>query len=249
MDSRPPTSSHAKPGSWLDNPEVPRALPFVLFLLIGTFAGQAFPGSEYWLYAAKTIGVGGLLWVWRHRLPEMRWAVSIEAIGVGLAIAVLWLGLDGRIPSLGGLWDLGVKLFTGKAPAAAKAPEVWNPIAFFKDQPALGYALLAVRVLGRSLVVPAMEEVFYRSFFYRYVISPKFVDLPLNTRSPKAWIITSVIFGACHPDHWVPGILCGLAYQWLVLRRGRLGDAMLAHAVTNLAISGYAIVTGRWEFS
>ncbi len=243
--SHPKTPS----GSWLDMPEVPRGLPFVLFLLVGALAGKVFPGSEYWLYAAKTIGVGGLLWIWRRRIPEMRWAISIEAIVVGFAIAVLWLGLDGKIPSLGELWDLGRKLATGKAADAAKAAEVWNPLAFFRDQPVLGHAFVALRVAGRSLVVPAMEEVFYRSLFYRAIIAPKFVDIPLGTPNARAWILTSVVFGACHPEHWLPGILCGAAYQWLVIRRGRLGDAMLAHAVTNLLISAYAIGTGRWEFS
>ena len=245
----PASRPKAPSGSWLEMPEVPRALPFVLFLLVGSLAGKSFPGSEYWLYAAKTLGVGGLLWVWRRRIPEMRWAISVEAVVVGLVIAALWLGLDGKIPTLGELWDLGRKLATGKAPDPAKAAEAWNPIAYFKDQPLLAYAMLAVRVAGRSLVVPAMEEVFYRSFFYRMVIAPKFAEVPLGTRDAKAWIVTSIVFGACHPEHWVPGILCGAAYQWLVIRRGRLGDAMLAHAITNLAISTYAISMDRWEFS
>jgi CAAX prenyl protease-like protein len=64
-----------------------------------------------------------------------------------------------------------------------------------------------------------------------------------------AFLVTSAFFGLSHTDHWVQGVICGMAYQWLVLRKGRLGDAMLAHAVTNLIISGYVIVTGRWEFS
>lgn len=249
MDTPPSPGPSPAKGSWLDMPEVPRALPFALFLLVGSLAGNAFPGSEYWLYAAKTVGVGGLLWAWRHRIPEMRWAFSPEAVLVGVAIAVLWLGLDGRIPSLGELWDLGRKAVTGKAPAAAKAAEAWNPLAFFRDQPALGMAMLAVRVAGRSLVVPAMEEVFYRSFFYRYLIGARFEGIPLGTRDVRSWLLTSAVFGACHPDHWLPGITCGLAYQWLVIRRGRLGDAMLAHGITNLLISAYAIGTGRWEFS
>ncbi len=235
--------------SWLALPEVPRALPFLLFLLVGSLAGKAFVGSEYWLYAAKTVGIGGLLWVWRRRLPEMRWAWSLEAIGVGVLIAVLWLSLAGRIPSLEDLWNLVRNLVTGKEVPPPKPAEVWNPLEFFKDQPVIGYALLSVRVLGRSLVVPALEEVFYRSFVYRYLISPNFLGIPLGTRNTKAWLATALLFGLSHPENWVPGILCGLAYQWLVIRRGRLGDAMFAHAVTNLLISGYAIGTGRWEFS
>ena len=62
-------------------------------------------------------------------------------------------------------------------------------------------------------------------------------------------MVTSVIFGLAHPDDWLPGVLCGAAYQWLVLRKKRLGDAMLAHSTTNLLISIYAIATNQWRFT
>lgn len=71
-------------------------LPFVVFLLIGSLAGKLFPGSEYWLYALKTVAVAGIVWALRGRLPEMRWQVSAAAVGVGVLVAVIWIGLDGR---------------------------------------------------------------------------------------------------------------------------------------------------------
>lgn len=230
-------------------PEMPRVLPFVLFLGVGALAGKAFAGSEYWLYAAKTVAVGALLWFWRRRLPEMRWAFSVEALLVGVGIAVLWIGLTGVVPSLGRLWDLIREATGGPAAPPVKPPEAWNPVAFFQDQPLLGWAFVVVRVLGRSLVVPALEEVFYRSFLYRYLVSPDFESVAHSTFRLGAFLITSAMFGLSHTDHWLQGVICGMAYQWVVLRKGRLGDAMLAHAVTNLVISGYVIATGRWEFS
>jgi len=230
-------------------PEVPRVVPFALFLGIGALAAGSFPGSEYWIYVAKTVVVGALLWWWRDRIREMRWAFSIEGVLVGVGIAVLWIGLTGVIPSLGHLWDLGRHLLMDKPMPPVKPVEAWNPVAHFVDQPWLGWGMVAVRVFGRSLVVPAMEEVFYRSFVYRYVVKPDFESVALGTRHVTAWLVTSALFGLSHPDHWLQGIVCGAAYQWLVIRKGRLGDAMLAHAVTNLLISGYAIGTGRWEFS
>jgi hypothetical protein len=234
---------------WLATPEVPRALPFVLFLLIGSFQGKGFAGSEYWLYAAKTLSIGALLWILRGYLPEMRWSFKVEAVVVGLGIAVLWIGLDGRIPSLGDLWDLGNKWITGKTPVPAKAETPWNPVEFFSGAPALGWGFVAIRVLGRSLVVPPLEEVFYRSFLYRYLIQPKFTDLPLGVWQATAFIVTSLLFGFSHPGQWLPAVICGAAYQALVVRNGRIGDAMLAHATTNLVISVYAIATHQWQFT
>jgi CAAX prenyl protease-like protein len=113
----------------------------------------------------------------------------------------------------------------------------------------LGWCFVVVRVVGRSLVVPPLEEVFYRSFFYRYIASAKFMELPLGVWHTTAFFVTSTVFGLAHPGQWVQGILCGAAFQGLVVRKRRLGDAMLAHATTNLLISGYAIATGQWQFT
>lgn len=249
--SNPPPDSRAGAGwrQWLEIPEVPRALPFALFLVIGSFQAKGFAGSEYWLYAAKTVFVGGLLWAIRGWLPEMRWAFRVEGVVVGLIIAALWIGLDGRIPSLSELWGMGQKWMTGKAPEPPKPEVPWNPLEYFHDVPALGWAFVVVRVLGRSLVVPPLEEVFYRSFFYRYLANPKFLDLPLSAWHATSFCLTSSLFGLAHPGQWVQGIVCGLAFQGLVIRNGRLGDAMLAHATTNLVISVYAIATRQWQFT
>lgn len=245
-------STDAVPGGkppLMSMPEIPRVLPFVLFLGIGALAGKAFAGSEYWMYAVKTGVVAVVLWAFRRRLPEMRWAFSPEAVGVGVGIAVLWILGAQYLPGLGRTWDL-IREATGGPPAPApKAAEAWNPVAHFAGQPALGWAFVVVRVLGRSLVVPPLEEVFYRSFAYRYIVKPGFESVAHSFFHLGAFLTVSAAFGLSHPDQWVPGILCGMAYQWLVLRKDRIGDAMTAHAITNLVISGYAIGTGRWEFS
>jgi len=237
-----------KPSFW-ELPEVPRALPFAAFLLIGSFAGAATEASAYWVYVLKTFVGAALLWHFRPRLAELRWAVSWEAVVVGVLIAALWIGLDGRIPALGTLYDTISSRFTGK-PAEAPKPEApWNPLAFFKDNAPLGYAILVVRVVGRSFVVPMVEELFYRSFFHRFIASQDFLGLPIGLWNLRAFVITSVAFGLAHPGQWVQGIVCGAAYQFLVIRHKRLGDSITAHAITNALCSAYAIAAGKWEFT
>lgn len=229
--------------------ELPRVVPFVLFLAIGAAQGSFFAGSEYWLYAAKTILIAGLLYYWRGLITEMRWAFSVSGVVAGLAIAALWIGLDGVIPSLDAIWYGLRKLVTGEAAPEVTPDQPWNPVTFFSGQPALGWALVAVRVFGRSLVVPAMEEVFYRSFFYRYIANPKFLEMPIGVWHSVAFLVTCTAFSISHPGQWLAALICAATYQWLVIRHKRLGDAMLAHGVTNLAISIWAITTGRWEFT
>lgn len=246
--SAPSNPGPGRESAW-QLPETPRVLPFVVFLLVGAIPATWFPGAQFWAYLAKTVVAGALLWHFRSRLPEMRWAFSVPALVVGVVIAVLWIGLEGRIPGLEDLWRTAQGWFGGKPGEPPKPADPWNPVAYFAANPALGWFFVAVRVLGRSLVVPAMEEVFYRSFVYRYIVNPRFLEVPLTARHLGAWAATSAMFGLAHPGQWLQGILCGAAYQWLALRRGRLGEAMLAHAVTNLLISGYAIASNRWEFT
>lgn len=246
---QPSAPAGAPQSSLLESPDIVRFAPFAVFLVIGALGAKAFAGAEYWMYAAKTAAAGALLWWWRGRIQEMRWAFSVEGVVVGLAIAVLWIGLEGVVPSLGRLWDLAREWTGGPKAPTPKPPEPWNPVAYFASNPALGWAFVGVRVLGRSLVVPAMEEVFYRSLMYRYIVNARFESVALGTFHAGAFAITSLLFGLSHTDHWLSAVVCGAAYQGLVVRKGRLGDAMLAHAVTNLAISAYAIGTGRWEFS
>jgi CAAX prenyl protease-like protein len=100
-----------------------------------------------------------------------------------------------------------------------------------------------------TFVVPPLEEVFYRSFLYRYFVRLNFLEMPLNRFHPTSFIVTSLVFGLLHYE-WLPGILCGMAYQWLVLRKNRLGDAMTAHAITNFLLGVWVVWKGgaAWKF-
>ena len=237
------------PAPFWTTPEFPRVLPFAVFLLIGSLAGKFFPGSEYWIYALKTLAVAGLVWVLRARLPEIQWRFSVPAIGVGITVAVVWIGMDGFIPSMSDVYDRVSTLWTGRPPEPQPVDPPWNPLAFFKTNPALGWGFLAIRVLGRSVLVPMIEEVFYRSFLYRMIIRPDFLAVPLRTWNPMAFAGTCLLFGLSHPGQWLAAIICAALYQGLVLRYGRIGDAMVAHGVTNGIISAYAISTGQWQFT
>jgi uncharacterized protein len=104
------------------------------------------------------------------------------------------------------------------------------------------------RIVGSGWVVPPLEEVFYRSFVYRYIIKPNFQEIPLNHFNLRAFVITVLVFAAAHPAQWLAAILCGAIYQWLVIRKNRLGDAMTAHAITNILLGIYVAWKGQWQF-
>jgi hypothetical protein len=96
-------------------------------------------------------------------------------------------------------------------------------------------------------VVPPLEEIFYRSFMYRFIAKQEFLDVPLNRFLPMPFLATAAVFGFSH-NEWLAGVVCGMAYQWLVLRKNRLGDAMSAHAITNFLLALWVIGRGAWNF-
>jgi CAAX prenyl protease-like protein len=117
----------------------------------------------------------------------------------------------------------------------------------FGENSALAWLMIVTRILGSTLVVPPLEEVFYRSFLYRYIAKPDFLSVPLNRFLPLPFLATAAVFGFSH-NEWLAGILCGAAYQWLVLRKNRLGDAMTAHAITNFLLGVWIVWRARGIF-
>jgi CAAX prenyl protease-like protein len=211
------------------SPELPRIAPFGIYALLGVFqTGEG--DSRYWYYIIKTFLGAWMLWEVRPLVLEMRWKVSWEAIVIGIGIFVIWVGLDGYYPRL-------TKLDAGA-----------NPFAQFGAGSAMAWFYIAVHLIGLTFIVPPVEEIFYRSFMYRYFVNTNFLAMPLNQYHPLSFFVTSIIFGVMHPDRWLPGIICGLAYQWLVLKKNRLGDAMTAHAVTNCLLGLWIVWKHDWSF-
>ena len=211
------------------SPLLVRVAPFFIFLGLTYGQGQFGATSPYWVYLAKTLVGGWLLLLIRPFVLEMRWAISWEAILVGVGVALLWVGLDDFYPKL------------------ASKGSAWNPFVAFNGHAALAWGFVGERLLGSSLIVPPLEEVFYRSFLYRYLAKPDFLSVPMGRMHRIPFVVTGIIFGLEH-HQWLAGILCGFAYQALVCRKRRLGDAITAHAITNFLLGLWVIWRGAWGF-
>jgi len=224
------------------SPAVARAVPFVVFVLLTAAQGKFGAASAYWFYLAKTlVGLWLMLETWTL-VPEMRWAFSWEALVVGIGVLVMWIGLDPYYPKTDLLF---AKLGFSSAPRPVL--ENSNPNLVFGDHSPMAWFFMSVHLLGMTIVVPPLEEVFYRSFLYRFIAKSNFLDVPLNRFLPVPFFVTALVFGFEH-SQWLAGILCGMAYQWLVLRKNRLGDAMTAHAITNLMLGIWVVWRGAWNF-
>jgi uncharacterized protein len=215
-----------------ESPEYPRVVPFAVFVLLtALLQGQFGPGSRYWGYLLKTVVGAWVVWEARAFVPEMRWAFSWEAVAAGVLVFMVWVGLDGLYPRLTNL-----------------EPPFWNPNEQYGQGSALAWLYVLARTAGTAIVVPPIEEIFYRSFLYRYFVKIDFRSMPLGQFHGLSFVVTSVLFGLMHPDRWLSGILCGLVYQWLVINKNRLGDAMTAHGITNFLLGVWVIWRGAWSF-
>ncbi len=226
------------------SPVTARFLPYFLFVALTFFQGKLGTGSEYWVYLVKTLVGAWLIWQMRPYVTEARWTFSWEAVAVGVGVCVLWVGLDPYYPRLDALL---AKLGLGAPPDPAQAPPLWNPFAHFGEGSLLAWLFVGVRIAGSTLVVPPLEEAFFRSFLYRYLIQADFLSVPFGRLAWTPFWVTSVVFGLIHFE-WLAGILCGMAYLGLVIYKRRLGDAITAHAITNFLLGLWVVWKGAWNF-
>jgi CAAX prenyl protease-like protein len=211
------------------SPLLARATPFVVFVALTFCQGKFGEASRYWLYLVKTIVGVWLIWKVWPLVGEMRWKFSWEALIAGVAVFGVWVGLNDHYPKIG------------------KGGLPWNPHEAFGMGSSLAWLFIVVRILGSAIVVPPLEEVFYRSFLYRYVTRPEFQLVPLGQFRWTPFLVTSAVFGFAHYE-WLAGIVCAFVYQGLVCWKKRLGDAMTAHAITNLLLGFWVVWKGAWQF-
>ena len=214
-----------------------RILPFVLFMALLSLRAYWPPQAQAlldarWLYALNLPLVGGLLlWWWREygelarqNLPTLREAGI--AVAMGLAVFVLWTQLTAPWMQIG------------------QASAAYRPI---DASGAPDWPLIAVRWLGATLVVPVMEELFWRSFLMRWFDDPTFQRVDPRRAGWRAILLSTFVFVLVH-TLWLAAVIAGLAYALLYRATGKLWTAVIAHAVTNGALGVYVVLSGRWAF-
>jgi len=217
--------------NWSAHASVPRIVPFALYIVF-LAAGPLFTGFDTrWLYPVQVGLVAiALAYFWRRyeELPRLRtlsgghWALAAV---IGLAVFILWIQLDAGWMTIG---DAG---------------EGFDP----RDDGRINVPLVLSRLAGAALVVPIMEELFWRSFVMRWIDKPAFLALSPVAVSLKALLLSSVVFGFEH-HLWLAGIVAGLAYGWLYRVSANLWVPVIAHAVTNGLLGIWVVYTRSWQF-
>ncbi|WP_020652570.1 CAAX prenyl protease-related protein [Massilia niastensis] len=231
-----PPSAAALP---VDTPFLSRAawariLPFgtyIFFIVLGDMLERI--GFERaalrWLYPVQIGAVALLLAVFWRQYAELRQSSltlgqGLVALAVGLLVLVLWIHLDQP-------W-----MTIGSSPG-------YDP----RTAGEIDWMLVAIRIAGAALVVPLMEELFWRSFLMRWVEESDFERVDPARVGVKAFLVPVVLFGFEH-NLWLAGIVAGVAYSLLYMRHRTLWSAVLAHAVTNGVLGCWVVATGSWSY-
>ena len=213
------------------------ALPMFLFVaLLGLSSLLKSPGAslwlaapEFWVYPLQTFLCAGLLvFYWReYEFHPLRRPVF--AISIALLVFVLWIAPQ--------------QFFHFPARSVGFNPDTLaaNPAAY--------WTTLILRFLRLVVVVPLVEEIFWRGFLLRYLISERFDEVPFGSFSWLSFSVVTLAFGLSHSTaDWPAALLTGALYNFVAYRTKSLSACVLAHALTNLALGLWIVATRQWGF-
>jgi CAAX prenyl protease-like protein len=171
---------------------------------------------------------------WR-RLPRFRVERPAGSLLVGAAVFVVWVAPDLLLPGWRSHWVFQNPVL-GRLSISMPAESLRDPLD------------LILRVLRATTVVAMAEEIFWRGWLMRWLIHEDFEPVPIGAWQLRAFLVTAVLFAVEHGPYWEVGLAAGLIYNWWAVRSKSVGDLMLAHGVTNAALSLFVILTRRWEY-
>jgi exosortase E/protease (VPEID-CTERM system) len=214
-------------GAPSSNPAAPYLMPLLTILattIVTTGLSRGFDS----LYPARVITAALVLWIYRRAYLQIDWRCSWHSVLIAAVTFLVWIALVSRIidrqhSPLGG-WE------------QLPAPYDWIWLAF--------------RLIGYVIVVPIAEELAFRGYLLRRLIIFEFQELPQGRFSAISFLVSSLLFGIMHGRCWLAGTIAGMLFACSLYRRGRLADAVVAHATTNALLAGYAFYSGElWLIS
>jgi hypothetical protein len=213
-------------------------LPMAIFMLF-TSIGSQWQNFYPLTYVLKTVIVAAALIVlWPH-YTKVRWDYWWLGILVGVIGIVQWVGMEKFLMSQPMLF------WTRLSRDIAK--DSFNPYEHFSS-PGMMWSFIALRWAGASLVVPFMEELFWRDFLWRNIASPNdFKLMPVGEYDASAFWLVPIFFSMVHVQ-WLTAIVWGLMIALLLVRTRSIGACIIAHGVTNFLLGLYVLKTHEWFF-
>ncbi len=224
-------------------PTLPAALvwtaPFVLYLVL-TQAISIAPETYYpWLYTTCVVITGAItIYLIAKARPVKPHARILPGVVFGLVGIVLWIYLD----------RLGMEQYLYRVFPAWLRPEArvaFNPFGQIND-PVARWLFIAVRTAGLVLLVPIAEELFWRGWLIRWIISQEWYEVPVGKFTLSSFLLVTFLFTLAHPE-WLAAAAWCILINLLLYWKKDLWNCMVAHAVTNLCLAVYVMVFDVWS--
>jgi exosortase E/protease (VPEID-CTERM system) len=203
------------------NPTVPYLIPF-LAILGAAMLSRSMSADFEWLYALRVTAAGGALWYFRRAYKGLDFHFGWLGVAAGAAVFAIWIALE---------------------PAGYSSA----PTALMNATKTAKAAWIVLRVFGAVAMVPVAEELAFRGFLLRRLSSTDFESVPWKTFAWAPFLISSAAFGIMHGERWLAGTIAGALFALVQIRRGRIGDAIAAHAVANALIAAWVLAGGNWR--
>lgn len=187
-----------------------------------------------WSYALRLMVVTALLTLFSLPYLSFRPTAPAASIAIGVAVFLIWIGPD-LLFGYRHSWPF--ENFLMGTAVTAIPPQLRTNVLF-----------LFVRVLGTSILVPVVEELFWRGWLMRWLIDQNFLTVRIGTYAPSAFWIVALLFASEHGSFWEVGLAAGVIYNWWLIRTKNLADSILAHLVTNAILAAYVIAAGQWQY-
>jgi len=208
-------------------------LPMLVFLGF-VFLGGQFPSIYPLAYVARAVIVAVLLIVFWKQYTPIRWNYWWLGVIVGVIGIFQWMGMQ--------LWLQNHFEFF------KPSPDVFDPTKVFESRSVM-WAFIAVRIAGAVLVVPVMEELFWRDYLWRTILAPNDFKLArIGEWNLVPFLIVSGVFATVHGNWWLTAIVWALMIAALLVYTKSLGACIIAHATTNLLLAAYVLKTHDWSF-
>lgn len=208
--------------------------PFAIFLLF-LVIGPRLPVGPLWEGALRVGIMAAVCWICWPREIGFRPAFPLETIAVGVAVFGIWIAPDFLIPGYRASFLFSNSLL-GHTHSSLSVEALRDPW------------VLGWRTARAVIIVPVVEEFFWRGWLMRWLIKPDFQRVPLGAYSPLSFWVTAILFASEHGPYWDVGLAAGIVYNLWMIRSKSIASCILMHAVTNGVLCVYVITTAQWQY-
>jgi CAAX prenyl protease-like protein len=208
--------------------------PFAVFIALLALQPYAHLPTRVDLIARTILLSAALVFFSRH-VVSFGLAKPLLTVALGILVFVIWIGPDVLMPHYREHWLFRNSLLGG---FSVTVPEDLrrDPLS------------LALRSFRAIILVPIIEELFWRAWLMRWLIDARFEKVRLGAYAAGSFWITAVLFASEHGPFWDVGLIAGVLYNWWMVRTKSLGDCIVAHAITNACLCAYVIAGGHWQY-